>query len=114
MSRTVDEQHEVILKLRDYPKKVEKIQIRRGANSRSALTNLDIYVAGSLSGLNNPDNLAISGVNLTVDADWNEIVFTKKQTGRYIKLTGFGSLHADNHARIREIQAWVTTKVVDL
>lgn len=104
-----NEAHEIIFKLRDYKKRVEKIRIYRGSNARSALNNLDIYVANSIGGLDDPQNLAIADASIDIDDDWNEIVFSTKQRGRYIRLTGFGSENNSNESRIRELEAWVTT-----
>ncbi len=102
-----DEAHQVDLRLRNYSKKMTGLRIRRQTNERSALNNLDIYVASSLGGLDNPEQLAISGVTLSVDNDWNEIVFPSPARGKYIRLSGFGSAHAGNEVRIREIEARV-------
>jgi len=104
-----DEAHEIVFQLRDYSKRVEKIRIRRGGNDRSELTDIDIYVANSIGGLDEPSNLAVSGATLPTVSDWNEVDFTNKQRGQYIRLTGFGSVHSGNEVRIREIEAWVTT-----
>jgi hypothetical protein len=95
--------HEIIYRIRDYPKRVIGFQIRRDNNDRSELTNLEARVANSLGGLNNDDNILVTGATLPTPADWNEIAATKKQTGEFIKLT-YDSANADNEARIREIQ----------
>lgn len=99
--------HEIIYRLRSYNKKIEKIRFRRLANARSELENLSVYVAQSLGGLNDPSNLAVENVALSTPSDWNEITFTKKQRGKYVKLM-FDSANSVNEARIREIELWVT------
>lgn len=108
-----NEAHEVDLRVRDYKKRMTKIRIRRSANPRSALNNLDVYVADNILQLDNPANLAATGVSISTDNDWNEIVFSSSKRGKYIRLTGFGSAHATNEVRIREIEAWVVTVEYD-
>lgn len=103
-----NETHEIDFKIRDYRKRVEKIRIYRGVNARSALNNLDIYIANSVGGLNDPENLHATGVSISTDDAWNEIILSSKGRGKYLRLTGFGSANAVNEVRIREIQVWVT------
>jgi len=105
-----DEAHQIDFRLRSYLKKATKIRIRRQTNVRSALNNLDVYFARTLNALDDPDSLVATGVTLSVDNDWNEINFTSSKRGRYLRLTGFGSAHAGNEIRIREVEVRVVPK----
>lgn len=104
-----DHAHQITWRLRDYRKRVSKVRVYLGANARSKLENLDIYVAGSVGGLNLPENLAVSGASISTEDAWNEIDFTTEQLGRYVRFTGFGSQNSLNESRIREVEAWVET-----
>ncbi len=106
---SANEAHEITWQLRDYTKRMAKLEVRIGSSSRNLLTDIDIYIADSIDGLDSPTNLVVSGVNLTTPNSWEEIDFVSKQNGRYIRFTGFGSQHAANEVRIQEVRAWVTT-----
>jgi hypothetical protein len=100
--------HEIIyrIKVPSYPKKVIGFQIRTDGADRSLLTNIEARVANSENGLDKDTNILISGASLTVNAAWNQVGFTKKQTGELFKLT-FDSQDTGNVGSIREIQVLV-------
>ncbi len=104
-----DETHEIVLRLRDYRKRVAKIRIRRGNNVRSQLQNLDVRAAMTIANLDKAESLRVTGAELLTPAAWNELDFTTPRNCRYIKLS-FASAHASNEARIREVEAWVITR----
>ena len=106
--------HQITFQLRDYPKKISKIRIYIGTNVRAQLDDITIQVANSVPGLDDPNNEHLTNFTPSWVVDsWNEIVFTTKATGRYIRLTGFGSANSLNQVRIREIEAWVETQNYD-
>ncbi len=105
-----DEEHQITFQLRDYSKRASKVRLYRGTNPRSALTNLTIQMANSIGGLSSPSNEAVTGASISVDDAWNEIEFTTEQIGKFVRLTGFDSLNANNQVRIREIEVWVETQ----
>lgn len=104
-----DEAHEITWQLRDYNKRIAGLEVRLGNNIRTQLTNLDVYVSKKISGLTKPENLVATGVNLTTPDAWNQISFSHKAMGKYIRFTGFGSVHSGNVVRIQEVRAWVVT-----
>lgn len=104
-----DHAHQITWRLRDYEKRVSKVRVWLGANARSKLNNLDIYVANSVGGLNLPTNLAITGASISTADAWNEIDFTIEQVGQFVRFTGFGSQNSVDESRIREVEAWVET-----
>ncbi len=106
---TADEAHDIIWQLRDYTKTIDKLEVRIGSSSRNLLTGIDIYIANLVDGLDSPNNLVASGVDLVSPNSWEEIDFVGRKTGQYIRFTGFGSQHASNEVRIQEIRAWVGT-----
>lgn len=108
-----NEEHQITFKLREYSKRISKIRLWLDSNVRSQLTDITIQAANSVPGLDNPSNEAITGVNVSTPDAWNEIDFTTEQIGKFIRLTGFGSLNAVNQVRIREIEAWVETQMYD-
>lgn len=105
----IDEEHEIIWKLRDYRKRIAKLQIRIGSSSRNLLTDLDIYASDSLLEIDNINNKIFTDINFTVNNTWEELVLISKKNIKYIKFVGFGSQHVTNEIRIQEVQAWVTT-----
>ncbi|MCP4878342.1 MAG: hypothetical protein GY896_23050 [Gammaproteobacteria bacterium] len=109
----VGEAHQITWQLRDYRKRIGKLQVRIASSDRNLLTGIDIYIADNVDGLDSPGNLIKSGVNLVVPNSWEEIPFISKGNGQYIRFTGFGSQHASNEVRIQEIQAWVVTVEYD-
>ncbi len=110
---TDDEEHHITWELRDYIKRIQKLQVRIGSSTRNLLTDLDIYASGTLSEIDNINNRIFTGINFTVNNTWEELVLISKKNIRYIKFVGFGSQHASNEVRIQEIQAWVTTVEYD-
>ncbi len=111
---TDDEEHEIIWQLRDYTKRIAKLQVRIGSSSRNLLTGLDVYIANTIEGLSNVSNRVIENGSLTVPNSWEELEWgPSKKNGQYIKFVGFGSQHASNEVRIQEIQVWVTTVEYD-
>jgi len=105
-----DEAHQIDFRLRSYWKKVTKIRIRRQTNVRSALNNLDVYFSRTLNELDDASNLVATGITISTDNDWNEIEFSASKRGSYLRLTGFGSAHAGNEIRIREVEVRVVPK----
>jgi len=105
----VDEAHQITWQLRDYKKRISKIELRVGSSSRNLLTDLDVYISNTIVGLDNENNRVITGANITTPSAWVEIPFdgASKVNGQYIRFTGFGSQHASNQVRIQEIRAWV-------
>ncbi len=106
----VDEQHDIIWQLRDYTKRIAKLQVRVGSSSRNLLTGLDVYIANTIDGLTSTGNRVIENGSLVVPNSWEELSWgPSKQNGQYIRFADFQSQHPDNYIRIQEIQAWVVT-----
>lgn len=108
-----NEPHQITFKLRDYSKRISKVRIWVDTNARSSLTDITIQAANSVPGLSDPSNEAVTGVNISTQDAWNEIDFTTEQIGKFVRLTGFGSLNSLNESRIREIEMWVETQMYD-
>jgi len=105
---SVDEEHQIDFRVRSYLKKMTKVRFRRFSNERTELNNLTISAAWTLGALDNPSNVVATGATLSTVADWNEVEFTSPKRAKYLRLSGFGSAHASNHARIRTVEVWVT------
>lgn len=105
-----DEEHDLVFRLRGYPKRATKIRIRRDASPDSELTGLDVYAATTLGGLSNPLTLAATNTTLPLPTEWNEVEFDHPRRLKFLRLAGFGSVHPTNQVRIRELQVWVTTQ----
>ncbi len=106
----VDEQHNIIWQLRDYTKRIVKLQVRVGGSGRNLLTGLDVHIADNVADLSNVGSRVIENGSLTVPNSWEELTWgPSKKNGKYIKFADFQSQHANNYVRIQEIQAWVTT-----
>ncbi|MCP4900200.1 MAG: hypothetical protein GY906_24780 [bacterium] len=109
----VDHAHEITWRLRDYKKRMSKMEVRVQSSSRHKLTDVDIYIADTVAGLTNPNNLVLSGVNLILTNAWEEIDFGSKRNGQYIRFTGFGSQHGNNEVRIADVRMRVVTVEYD-
>ncbi|MCP4900882.1 MAG: hypothetical protein GY906_28275, partial [bacterium] len=91
-----DEEHHITWELRDYMKRIQKLQVRIGSSDRNLLTDLDIYASGTLAEIDNINNRIFTGINFTTNNTWEELVLISKKNIRYIKFVGFGSQHASN------------------
>lgn len=113
-----NETHELIFKLRDYPKKIERIRFLYGAgeSARERLNNITIRAAKGLANLDNPENELETDLNLVwptgISSDtWVEHTLTnKKLKARYIKLIIGDTDNGQNQAQIREFEVWVGTR----
>jgi len=107
----VDETHEIVYRLRSYPKKITAVRFRHasGEPAREQLENLTITAARSIAGLDKPENVVASGVNPTWAAGWVEVDVSNKANVRYLKLE-FVSANANNQGQIREFAVKVGTK----
>ena len=111
----VDEPHVLTFKLRDYPKKIERIRLRYGAgeSARERLNDITIKAAKGLANLDN--NVLESGINLVYPTGagltWVEhTLAAKKLKARYIRLEIGNTDNGSNQAQIREFQIWVSTR----
>lgn len=115
----VVETHTMTWELRAYPKKIEKMRFRygNGENVREQLENITIRSSKNLNKIDDPGNIIATGVNpvwpIGQGNTWVEVEWpTKKNRGRFIKIE-FETAHGNNHARIREVEFWVTTRNPD-
>lgn len=109
------ERHQIIYRLRGYPKKVTKVRFRYGTllPARERLKNLDIRMARDLSQIDVAGNLLEEGL----DIDWpllggawvEHVLTTPKHNARYIKLE-FDTDDLSNNAQIREFAVRVETR----
>ncbi len=110
----VDEQHNIVWQLRDYTKRIAKLEVRVGGSGRNLLTGLDVYIANTIDGLASTGNRVIEGGSLVVPNSWEELSWgPSKANGQYIRFADFQSQHANNYVRIQEIRAWVVTVEYD-
>jgi len=107
----VNEQHNIIWRIRDYKKRISKIRVRVGSSSRNRLNGLDVYFSSTIDGLTNPSNRFITDAALATPNAWVEIEFdgSSKANGLYMKFADFQSDNPNNYVRIQEVQVWVTT-----
>lgn len=115
---STNEQHVIVFKLRDYPKKIEKIRFLYGANesARERLNNMDVHAAKGLANLDNAENILETGINIAwptpiaVDTWVEHTLASKKLKARYIKLVIDDTDNAQNQVQIREFEVWVATR----
>lgn len=106
---------EIIFKLRDYPKKIERIRVRAPVTDlRAQIQGVTIKASKALAMIDDPDNTLDAGVNFTyIDNIWLEHTLAAvKANARYIKLEITQSLFVADPAqvRIREIEVRVGTR----
>ena len=111
----VNETHILTFKLRNYPKKIERIRFRYGAgeSARERLNDLTVKAAKGLANLD--ANVLESGINITwptgAGLTWVEhTLASKKLKARYIRLEIGNTDNGQNQAQIREFQVFVTTR----
>lgn len=115
---SVNEQHVIVFKLRDYPKKIEKIRFLYGSNesARERLNNMDVHAAKGLANLDNAENILETGINIawpvgiSVDTWVEHTLASKKLKARYIKLVIDDTDNGQNQIQIREFEVFVTTR----
>lgn len=112
-----DETHILTFKLRDYPKKIERIRFRYGAgeSARERLNDITVKAAKGLANLDNVENTLETGINITwptgAGLTWVEhTLASKKLKARYVKLEIGNTDNGSNQAQIREFQVWVGTR----
>ncbi len=109
-----DHEHEITWKLREYKKRISKLQVRVGSSSRNLLTDVDVYIADDVALLGTPGAL-VTTFDLTVPNSWEEVTWGPgKKNGRWIRFAGFKSQHANNEVRIQEVQMRVVTVEYDV
>lgn len=105
------ERHTLVVKLRDFPLRVEKIRFRFNNTDNERLTDLDVRMSKELANINDPDNLLEDDLNITwpgTSGVWVEhTLTTSKASAVYIKLefdtvSGIG--------QIREFEVFCTPK----
>lgn len=116
---TVNERHNVIYRLRDYPKKISKIRFRYANNEpdRERLTSLDVHASKNLNRIDDVESILEQGINISwpvgAGNTWVEHVLAqKKANARYIKLS-FTTDDPNNVMAIREFAVWVETRQVN-
>lgn len=111
-----NEVHEIIFKLRTYPKKISKFRIwyASGESARERLNDIDVHAANALGNLDEPQNILETGINLTWTAGggvWVEhTLASKKNKCKYIKFVIGNTDNGNNQAQMREIEFWVETR----
>lgn len=113
---SVNHQHVIVFKLRDYSKKISKIRFwyATGLSARERLNNMDVHAANAIPNIDDPSNILETGINITwpgVGGVWVEhVLAVKKNRMRYIKLVVDDTDNGNNHIQIREFQVWVEPK----
>ena len=115
---STNHQHVIVFKLRDYPKKIEKIRFLYGANesARERLNNMDVHASKAIGAIDNPENILETGINISwptgISEDtWVEhTLASKKLKARYIKLVIDDTDNGQNQCQIREFEVWVATR----
>ena len=112
-----NEQHVLTFKLRDYPKKIEKIRFRYGAgeSARERLNDITVKAAKGLGAIDNAENTLETGINIVwptgAGLTWVEhTLASKKLKARYVKIEIGNTDNGQNQAQIREFQVWVGTR----
>lgn len=112
----VNHAHNIVYRLRSYPKKITKVRFRYGSAEpdRERLNNLTIKAARALSQIDESSNILESNLNIvwpTPGGVWVEhTLATPKVNVRYIKLETADTDHPSNHWQIREFAVRVVTR----
>lgn len=113
----VDESHSITYRLRSFPLKFGRFRLRFNTAEpvNEQLSAITFRAARSLAKIDDPGNVLEADINIVWPTGqgsiWVEYTLaTKKVSGRYIKLDGFGSAHASNTIQIREFAVFVETK----
>lgn len=111
---SVNHQHVIIFKLRDYPKKISKIRFWYTGSARERINNMDVHAANAVPNIDEPENILETDINLdwgVVNDVWIEhTLASKKNKARYIKLVVDDTDNGNNHIQIREFEVWVEPK----
>lgn len=102
---TVDTTPFITVRVRSYKKSFNRIRLRSTSGDlRAQLQNVDVRIANSLGLIDDPGNLVGTFSFTYAGNAWIEVAFPSKKGGRYLKLDGFTSLHADpSQIRVREV-----------
>ena len=98
-----DHAHELIVDL-GYKKRIDGIRIRNTASPGAPLqlSGVDVFVAGSLAKIDDPESHVGVGLEFTGPDDNDNDLTTRN--GRFVKLAVASTGHGSNHITIRELE----------